>query len=306
MISFGIVVHGGVGSPPSWEDGCRRAAARGQAVLARRGSALDAVIEAAVELEDDGRFNAGTGSQFRLDGTTIEMDAAIMSSEGTLGSVAALQRVKNPVLVAREVSKTPHVMLCGDGATEFSRRCGFTEWYKPSQQAREAYDRVRKIIRDGRKDELREPWRTFDLKRYWNFTESAEKVLAPSAELGAGCDTIGAVAIDVDGRLAVANSTGGASPMLRGRVGDSPIVGCGFYAGPAAAIAATGVGEEIIRRQLCRQVYDWISHGDDMARAVERGVTQYPADVPVGLIAISRRGTAQANNRSMAWSECQA
>jgi L-asparaginase/beta-aspartyl-peptidase (threonine type) len=205
-------------------------------------------------------------------------------------------------------------MLCGEGAIDFARRCGFEDWYKPSAHAHEAYERIRTIIRDGRKDELREAWRTFDLKRYWNFAQNYDEVLAPATPRPAkdlvglshgegGCDTIGAVAVDRDGRLAVANSTGGASPMLRGRVGDSPIVGCGFYAGPAAAVAATGVGEEIVRRQLCRQVYDWISQGDEVARAVERGVTQCPKDIPIGLIAINRRGRAQANNRSMAWSE---
>jgi len=295
MINAGILVHGGVGSPAAWSDGCRRAAARGRAVLDRGGNALDAVVDAAVDLEDDGRFNAGRGSQFRLDGTTIEMDAALMTSDGRLGAVAAIQRVRNPILVAREVMKTPHVMLAAGGATAFARRCGFADFYEPQPTARERFERVRAAMKSGRTDDLRDAWRSFDVKRYWNFASTYDEAFA--------CDTIGAVAIDRDGLLAVANSTGGASPMLAGRVGDSPIIGCGFFAGPAAAVASTGIGEEIIRRMLCRQVHDWIAQGDEVARAVERGVAQYPKEVPIGLIAISRRGSASAHNRDMAVAE---
>jgi L-asparaginase/beta-aspartyl-peptidase (threonine type) len=292
MISHGIVVHGGVGSPSAWSDGCARATACGKAVLRRGGNALDAVVDAALALEDDGRFNAGSGSQLRLDGTTIEMDASLMTSRRDIGCVAALQRAKNPILVAREVMKTPHVMLAGEGALEFARRCGFADFYQPSPVARQRYEQVRKGMCEKHPAELRGPWRTFDVRRYGNFAAPFEKVYHG--------DTIGAVAIDRDGLLAVANSTGGASPMLRGRVGDSPIIGCGFYAGPAAAIATTGIGEEIVRSMLARQVYDWISQGEDVARACERGVALYPEDIPIGVIAISRRGNASAANRDMA------
>ena len=88
--------------------------------------------------------------------------------------------------------------------------------------------------------------------------------------------------------------------MLLGRVGDSPLIGCGFYAGPSASVATTGIGEEIIRKMLARQVYDWIRQGEDVAKACERGVALYPADVPIGVIALARRGAATADNREMA------
>lgn len=88
--------------------------------------------------------------------------------------------------------------------------------------------------------------------------------------------------------------------MLHGRVGDTPLVGCGFYAGAAAAVATTGIGEEIIRRMLARAVHDWIAQGEEIARACERGVASLPAEIPVGVIAISRRGAAIAANRDMA------
>ena len=292
MLHNGIVVLGGVGSPSSVRDGCRRAAEAGQAVLQKGGSAMEAVIEAATVLEDDGRYNAGSGASLRLDGKTIEMDAAVMDSEGKIGGVAGISRVKNPIQVAREVISTPHVLLCGQGAVEFARRRGFTDFYEPSDRAVQRYERVVKLIREDRRAGLREAWRDFDLESDWNFDVSYGEAFA--------CDTIGAVALDEKGLLAVANSTGGAGPMLLGRVGDSPLIGCGFYAGPCASVATTGIGEEIIRKMLARQVYDWIRQGEDVAKACERGVALYPDDVPIGVIALARRGAATAHNRDMA------
>ncbi len=293
MIAYGLVVHGGVGSPPAWKDGCEKAVALGLERLRGGAGALDAAIAAATSLEDDGRYNAGSGSSLRLDGSTIEMDASVMDSRGAIGCVAAIRRVKNPVLVAREVMKSPHVLLCGEGAVGFARACGFQDYYQPSPHAREVYEEIRRALTDGRFEEMRAAWKNFDLRRHWNFPVSYEKVFA-------GCDTVGAVALDSTGTLATALSTGGASPMLHGRVGDTPLVGCGFYAGPAAAVAATGIGEEIVRRMLARAVYDWISQGEEVARACERGVASVPKEIPVGVIAVSRRGSAVAANRDMA------
>jgi L-asparaginase/beta-aspartyl-peptidase (threonine type) len=221
------------------------------------------------------------------------MDASVMDSHGGIGCVAAIRRVKNPVLVAREVMKSPHALLCGEGAVGFARACGFEDYYRPSSHAREVYEEIRKALSDGRFEEMRAAWRSFDLRRHWNFPVSYEKVFA-------GCDTIGVVALDAAGTLATACSTGGASPMLHGRVGDTPLIGCGFYAGPAAAVATTGIGEEIIRRMLARAVYDRISQGEDVGRACELAVASVPREVPVGVIAISRRGSAIAANRDMA------
>ncbi len=296
MISYGIVVHGGVGSPRAWSDGCDRALSRGWMVLHRGGKALDAVVEATLELEDDGRFNAGRGSCLRLDGETIEMDASLMTSNGEIGAVAAVRRVKNPILLAREVMKTPHVILSGEGASAFARKRGFADFYEPTKEAKARFEKVRSAVAAGKDGDFREAWRTFDLKANWNFAAPYGGVFSREA----GCDTVGAVAIDKEGILATANSTGGAAPMLAGRIGDSPIPGCGFYAGPSGAVCATGIGEEIIRRMLCRQVHDWIASGEEVRRACERGVAQFAADVPVGVIAISRRGFFITANRDIA------
>lgn len=293
MLSYGLVVHGGVGSPAAWKDGCEKAVAAGLQKLKGGAGAVDVAVETVVLLEDDGRYNAGSGSSLRLDGSTIEMDASVMDSRGSLGCVAAIRRVKNPVRVAREVMDSPHVLLCGEGAEGFARACGYDDYYQPSPHAREVYEQIRQALTDGRFEEMRAAWKSFDLRRHWNFPVSYEKVFA-------GCDTVGVAVLDGSGTLATALSTGGASPMLHGRVGDTPLVGCGFYAGPAAAVAATGIGEEIIRRMLARSVYDAISQGEDVARACEKAVASVPREVPVGVIAISRRGSAIVANRDMA------
>ena len=125
MIQYGVVVHGGAGSPGVFTDGCKIACERAFAMLEAGTSSLDTVTEAVKVMEDDGRFNAGIGSALRLDGKTIEMDAAIMNSEGKIGIVMAIKKIRNPVLAAREVLRTPHIALAGDGATVFARRQGF-------------------------------------------------------------------------------------------------------------------------------------------------------------------------------------
>ena len=128
------VVHGGAGSPRARMDGTDRAAAQAAVLLKGGGSALDAALAAVVILEDDPRFNAGTGANIRLDGKTIQMDAACMDGEtGAFGAVAAIERVKNPVLVARKVMDTPHILIVGEGATRFARAMGFPD-YDPACQ----------------------------------------------------------------------------------------------------------------------------------------------------------------------------
>lgn len=295
MIRYGIVTHGGVGSPNAWNDGCERAAEAGLRILEAGGHALDAVQAAAVSLEDDGRYNAGSGATLRLDGRTIELDASLMDSEGRIGVVAAVQGLKNPIRAAREVMSTPHVILAGEGAVAFARRRGVAEPHPgPNARAKESFRKVRRALGSKQFEELRAAWRSFDMRANWNFPVPFEEVFGES-------DTVGAVALDREGRLATANSTGGASPMMAGRIGDSPIVGCGFYAGPSAAVVSTGVGEEIIRRMLARSVYDAVAHGEEPARACEAGVAHYPKEIPIGVLAISRRGWAAAHNRDMAW-----
>ncbi len=288
--SAAIVVHGGAGSGPELREACENAARIGLTVLGDTANPLDAAVRSVVAMEDDGRFNAGSGSVFCLDGTSIEMDAAVMHSNGTLGAVACVQRVRNPVLVARAVSDTPHWMLAGDGAERFARTCGFAEHYAPSADARAHFsDMMAGMAVRSDKDALA------PFKLHWNYEISWEEALKRH-----GSGTVGAVARDGRGNFAVATSTGGCTPALLGRVGDTPIVGCGFYAGSLGAIAATGIGEYIVRETLARTVYQWLEQGVPLQAALDRGIALFKDDISVGLIGLTDTEVARSANRPMA------
>ncbi len=302
MARIAIAVHGGVGNSPENLDGCIAAAEIGFAKLHAGEDALTAAVAASVRLEDDGRFNAGRGSSLRMDGETIEMDASCMDTRGKLGAVAALQRVKNPIEVARAVADTPHWLMVGEGAERFARVLGHAPFYEPTERSRQIHEKVIAALTSDRPYDFQEEWRHFDFKRNWNFQKHWQEVIKVH-----GTSTIGAVALDAEGHFAVANSTGGSSPMLYGRVGDTPIMGCGFYAGPAGAVAATGIGEFIVAKMLARAVYGWLEDGMALADALRRGVDLFPTDeVDIGLIGVTKAGAAAADNRQMPFHVIQA
>ncbi len=315
-----ILVHGGAAALAIHADGPAAAAEAALARLAEPGaSALDAAILAAVRMEDDPRFNAGTGSNLRLDGRTIEMDASVMTSDGAFGAVMALQRTKNPILVAAAVADTPHLMLAGEGALRLARRLGHADYDPTTPKAvdkhRRALERLAAARGSAGNPNDRDPgaaghtvdrtsanpsaespaawdghpgWLEVDPAEWWNFPD----------EFRAG-DTIGAVVRDAAGRFAVTNSTGGTSIMLLGRVGDSPIFGAGLYAGPHGAVAATGEGEEIVRRMACLRIYDRMAAGDS-ARAAGRAVlAEFPQAIVVGFIVAGRTDCWAGSNREM-------
>jgi len=292
-IFYGVVVHGGAGSPVELSDGCKAACESAFSLLKEGNSALDAVVKAACILEDDGRFNAGSGSVLRLDGRTIEMDAGVMDSKNNMGMVISVRGVRNPVLVARAIMDTPHVALSGQGAAAFARKQGLPPFHQVSPRSLERFGKVRELIKKGKPGEENPRWRGYDVESLWNFEDVSYRDIFC-------CDTIGAVALDKEGNLAVANSTGGVSPMMLGRVGDSALIGCGFYAGPACAVAATGIGEEIIKRFLAKTVYDSVVGGADIVDACRKGVRSFPQEIAAGVIGISRKGYAVESNREMA------
>lgn len=225
-----VIVHGGAGNitaKAAHRKGVRRAALAGHAVLQGGGSALDAVVRAVVTMEDDPTFNCGTGSALSLDGRA-EMDAAVMLDDRNCGAVAAIEKVKNPVLVARKVmEQTDHVILVGPEAVEFARRMGF-----------ESYDVVTER-RERQRLELIQKMKSGEKPRYF------EKLASFIQEDNHG--TVGAIAMDRGGRIAVAASTGGILLHLPGRVGDTPVFGTGTYADERGGVLATGHGEEIIK-----------------------------------------------------------
>jgi len=290
------VTHGGVGSPPSLVDGTQAAADSGARVLRRGGASLDGSIAAVVVMENDPRFNAGFGANIRLDGKTVQMDAALMTGAGRFGAVAAIERVRNPILVARAVmDSTPHLMLAGEGATNFAHRIGFEDVVPISDDAVRKYHARMKRQAEvfGRNDTT-----YFDWRRYWNFPGAMPPDLLDWKRWG---DTVGGVARDANGGFSACLSTGGTSVTLYGRVGDVPIYGCGLYAGPAGAVACTGEGEEIIKRTMARSVYEQMAKGVPARTAVEKTVAAFPARWDLGLIAVDARGWGVAANRPMAY-----
>ena len=232
-----LIVHGGAWDIPAplqarHEAGCRAAGKAGWQVLASGGSALDAVEAAIRVMEDDAVFDAGYGSHLNRDGV-VELDAGMMDGKTLMaGAVAGVHRVANPISLARKVlHASEHVFLIGEGAERFAE-----------EQGMELGDPAALVCE--REQEA------------WAARRAAPHAIAPGA-LFRSTDTVGAVALDADGNLAVGNSTGGTFYKHPGRVGDTPIIGCGLYADNAlGAAACTGWGEQIMKTVLAKTTVD--------------------------------------------------
>jgi len=304
------IAHGGVGSPPAWSDGCRAAVDAALKVVEAGGDPVDAAVAGVVVMEDDARFNAGTGARVRLDGTSIQMDASVMRSDGRFGAVTGIERTRNPVEVARAVMDSPHLLLQGDGATRFARTLGLPE-YDPTTPGSAARSRAQALALLG--PDAPPEWKRFDWRAHWNF----EGPIPPYLRADAGApgpagthrprggsdahDTVGVAVRAADGRFGVALSTGGLALAMRGRVGDVPILGAGLYAGPHGAAAATGTGERIVEAGLARQVHTWLEGGASAEQAAQRAVDLVRARGDIGIIVISPQELAAAADRPMAW-----
>ena len=283
-----LIAHGGAGNwrPGSEDDairGMKAAVEKGRSLLVAGGSALDAVCAVVVALEDNPIFNAGTGAVLNFDGF-CELDACVMDSrESRVGSVAALQRVRNPILVARKVmEETDHVMLAGEGARRFARVMGFPD-YDPVTPARleDWKDKRRRLDQVLGKHSLR-------MRRF----------LREHPEYAGG--TVGAVAVDAAGTLAAATSTGGVTMKLVGRVGDSPVPGAGNYASRHAAASATGTGEYVLRSLATRAIAEAVGRGAPLAKAMREVLDNLGRDfdADVGIVAVDSAGVPAAMHRT--------
>lgn len=283
-----LIAHGGAGrwrpgSDQDALDGLAAAVSAGRRVLQEGGSALDAVCVTVVMLEDNPIFNAGTGAVLNYDGA-CELDACVMeSTESRVGAVCGLQRVKNPILVARKVmEETDHALLAGEGALRFARAMGFGD-HDP-------------ITPDRRAD-----WRD---KRARLATDAGHRTLRMREFLRAHPEyaggTVGAAAVDAKGVLAAATSTGGVTLKLAGRVGDSPIPGAGNYACGHLAASATGTGEFVLRALATRAMAERVERGESLPNAMEAVLAalgrDYDADV--GLIGVDAQGNAVGRHRT--------
>ncbi len=280
-----VMVHGGAGGVTGDRlvaciDGCKRAAEAGSKFLDE--GALAAVVAAVKVLEEDPAFNAGLGSTLTRDGT-VELDAAIMTGDMRFGAVGACPPVASAIQLALEVMKDgEHVLLVGEGAAAFARERGV------------------KILG---------PWE-LTLDRVTELLKEERKRLEAGGNPAPGMGTVGAVAIDVDGRLAAATSTGGMLHKRVGRVGDSAIAGAGVFADDekGAAASATGHGEPIIKLGLCREAVDRYAAGMKVADAAESSLRQLERrlDGRAGLIIVDRNGEVYAgkSTSSMPWASC--
>src|SRR6195256_2261550 len=227
-----LIVHGGAWDIPdeaveACKSGCHAALAAGWSILSRGGSALDAIEAAIIVLEDDPVFDAGYGSHLNLDGH-VECDAIVMNG-ATLraGAAATLQRVKNPIQLARKILENcPHMMLVAEGAERFAKEHGI-KLCKPEELVSEAEHQA---------------WMKCKADKH-----------AAEHHRGHEQGTVGAVAIDRNGSLFAATSTGGTCCKLAGRVGDSPLIGCGCYAdSEAGGVSCTRYGEALIKKGIAK------------------------------------------------------
>jgi beta-aspartyl-peptidase (threonine type) len=297
MPTYVIAIHGGAqtirrDSTPAehqrYLDGLSASLKAGQAVLAAGGTAVDAVEASVVVLEDDDHFNAGKGAVFNMAGHH-ELDACIMDgSTLDAGSVTGITTVKNPIKLCRlimEKSRQPGnaVFLMGAGAEKFAD--GFPEIVRVPNSY---YDT---------------PWRWDQLQhKLAKMGATLPSTGMPSSPIPdtnvpafheVGGSTVGCVALDSHGNLAVATSTGGLTAKAVGRVGDSPLVGCGTYANKYAAISGTGVGEEFIRHTAARDVAALVEMGHMTAeQAAEQVVNHELKPDDGGVIVIDYKGNA--------------
>ncbi|XP_069462325.1 isoaspartyl peptidase/L-asparaginase [Ambystoma mexicanum] len=280
-----IVVHGGAGNisdkrVPGCRAGVKRAALKGYDILKGGGSALDAVEEAVVVMEDDPHFNAGCGSVLNEKGE-IEMDAIIMDGKDLgSGAVSAVRCIANPIKLARLVmEKTDHVCLTDRGASLFAKAQGVEEVPEESLVSEMARERWEKNLKPG-----------------------SDPVASQIQDRG----TVGAVAIDNSGNVACATSTGGMTNKMVGRVGDTPCIGSGGYADNfVGACSTTGHGEKIMTVTLARIILYHMEQGMSPEEASDTALTYMKTRVRGlgGVIVVNNSGewTATFSTNQMSW-----
>lgn len=262
--TYSLMIHGGAGALDNVKDektavryleSIRRILEHGREILELGGSALQTVEACASLLEDDPVFNAGCGSVLNENGK-VEMDAAIMDGRDlSAGAVAAIENIANPIQLARFVmTESEHVMLIAEGAMRFADHCGM-------ERAPENY--------------FYTPDRVEQLKQ----ARLKHKIMLDHDDLEADSEdqkygTIGAIALDMNGNLAAATSTGGIVNKRMGRVGDSPIIGAGVFAdNETCAVSATGYGEDFMRSVISKTISDFIfMKGMNAAEATQAGI----------------------------------
>ncbi len=263
-----LIVHGGAWAIPAdavtaHQVGVQNALEAGYAILARSGSALDAVEAAVTVLEDDPTFDAGRGSFLTSDGR-VQLDALLMDGgRMKAGGVACVEHLRNPIQAARLVlEKSLHVYFVGSGAEQFAQSHGMTlidnsELVLDRERERLAHAKLREAAGLGDDTFSGEDSPLHPILHDDKSPETAARPTLPDSH-----DTVGAVALDSHGNLAAATSTGGTLNKTPGRVGDSSLIGCGCYADNlSAAVSLTGWGEPIMKLVLGKWATDRVASG---------------------------------------------
>uniref|UniRef100_A0A3P9J2Y6 Isoaspartyl peptidase/L-asparaginase n=1 Tax=Oryzias latipes TaxID=8090 RepID=A0A3P9J2Y6_ORYLA len=284
-----VVVHGGAGHIPKERaenstSGVCSAVRLGYLVLQEGGSSMDAVVEAVVQLENSPYFNAGCGSVLNVKGE-VEMDAIVMDGK-TLesGAVSAVRNIANPIQLARLVmDKTSHACLTAEGASKFARSMGVPE--VPQESLITEYSRMR--------------WKK-------NLAPEANPVECQMGKMG----TVGAVAVDKEGNVACATSTGGMLNKMEGRVGDTPCIGSGGYADNlSGAVSTTGHGETIMKVMLARLILFHMEQGQSAEAASDLGLAYMKSRLGGlgGVVTVDPRGNwaARFSSQQMSWAAAQ-
>lgn len=295
-----IIVHGGASNinPDRYDitqAGCKEAALSGWRVLQAGGSALDAVEAAVRALEDNPEFNAGTGACLNSDGN-IELDSGVMDGHALqVGAIAGVERIKNPISLARRVLESPHVLLVGRGAEEFALEQGITQCTLEELITERQFQIWQEQQAASEAEEPRHYRREVGSVHFHSSTE-------PTSDKHG---TVGAVALDMSGALAAATSTGGIHNKYPGRVGDSPLVGCGFYADEHAAVSCTGHGEDFVRLLIAKRTADFAAGGQSARDAARSAIATLSARATGtgGLIVVDRKGEVGFawNSRNMCY-----
>ncbi len=295
--AYVLVIHGGAGTilksqmtaerEQAYLAGLNAALDKGNEILARGGSALEAVEKAVQVLEDNPLFNAGKGAVFTHEGRN-ELDAAIMDGHTlAAGAVAGVTVIRNPISAARAVmEKSAHVMMAGKGAEQFAAEQGL-EIVEPSYFFTQ--DRWRGLQRALQLDSAKKEERDTLLR-----TSAYHDLFATPGGVAGKYGTVGAVALDRQGNLAAATSTGGMTNKKYGRIGDAPVIGAGTYAdNKTAAISCTGWGEFYIRLVMAKTVCDMMEFGKlSLKQAADQMIMKkLPAlGGDGGMIAVDRNG----------------
>ena len=273
--------------------GVNNALAAGWCVLERGGSALDAVEEAVVIMEDDETFDAGRGSFLNRDGR-VQLDALIMDG-ATLrtGGVGCVEHLRNPVRAARKIlSESPHVYFVGEGAEKFAAEHGVPLCKNEDLVIPREVERLRAYQAElaQRKDK-----------------QDGNDLFAPETDgVTISHDTVGAVALDRDGNIAAATSTGGTLNKAPGRVGDSSLIGCGCYAdNQSAAVSTTGWGEPMMKLVIAKWAADHVEAGTTPQEAAQQALDYLKARLNGhgGIIIVDSKGRVGLahNTPRMAW-----